>query len=68
VGTDQAKFIAKARAFLRQHLDHIAIAKLRMNKPFTDLTARGPDGLFSPVQLDELMCSLEAVRATAVAA
>ena len=52
VGTDQAKFIAKARAFLRQHLDHIAIAKLRMNKPFTDLTARGPDGLFSPVQLD----------------
>jgi type I restriction enzyme, R subunit len=28
-GTDQAKFIAKARAFLRQHLDHVAVAKLR---------------------------------------
>lgn len=35
VGTDQAKFIAKARAFLRQHLDHVAIAKLRMNMPIT---------------------------------
>lgn len=34
-GTDQSKFIAKARAFLRQHLDHVAIVKLRMNKPLT---------------------------------
>ena len=35
VGTDQVKFIAKARAFLRQHLDHVAVAKLRMNRPLT---------------------------------
>jgi type I restriction enzyme, R subunit len=35
VGTDPAKFVAKARAFLRQHLDHVVIAKLRMNKPLT---------------------------------
>jgi type I restriction enzyme R subunit len=35
VGTDEAKFIAKARAFLRQHLDHVAVAKLRMNRPLT---------------------------------
>ncbi len=35
VGTDQAKFMAKARAFLRQHLDHVAIAKLRRNRPLT---------------------------------
>ncbi|QPD04367.1 MAG: Type III restriction protein res subunit [Candidatus Nitrospira kreftii] len=35
VGTDQAKFVSKARAFLRQHLDHVAVAKLRMNKPLT---------------------------------
>ena len=35
VGTDQSKFLAKARAFLRQHLDHVTIAKLRMNKPLT---------------------------------
>jgi type I restriction enzyme R subunit len=160
VGTDQAKFIAKARAFLRQHLDHIAVAKLRMNRPltasdiaelerllsesgaggpedinraaenarglgllvrslvgmdraaakealtrftngrtltanqlefvnlivnsltehgvveperlyespFTDLTPRGPDALFKPSELDELMRTLHAVRATAMAA
>jgi len=35
VGTDQAKFRAKAQAFLRQHLDHVVIAKLRTNKPLT---------------------------------
>ncbi len=35
VGTDQAKFAAKARAFLNQHLNHAVIAKLRMNKSLT---------------------------------
>lgn len=34
-GTDQVKFRAKARAFLRQHLDHVTIQKLRTNKPLT---------------------------------
>ncbi len=159
VGADQAKFVAKARAFLRQHLDHIVVAKLRMNQPltasdlaelerflaegganaddirraatdahglglfvrslvgmdravakealaafiagkthtanqlefvnlvvdhltehgfvelarlyespFTDLTSRGPDGLFSEPQMNELMHVLEAIRRTAIAA
>jgi type I restriction enzyme R subunit len=159
-GTDQARFVAKARAFLRQHLDHVIIAKLRLNKPltpsdlvelervlaesgiggpddirraaedsrglglfvrslvgldrgaakeamasfidgrtlsanqlefinlvvdhltehgviaperlyespFTDLTPRGPDDLFKPGELDELMRALEAVCSTARAA
>ena len=35
VGTDAAKFRAKAQAFLRRHLDHVAIAKLHRNKPLT---------------------------------
>ncbi|MDF0651760.1 MAG: DEAD/DEAH box helicase family protein [Nitrospira sp.] len=35
VGTDQAKFVAKTRAFLQRHLDHVVVAKLRMNKPLT---------------------------------
>ncbi|HXP76748.1 MAG TPA: DEAD/DEAH box helicase family protein [Stellaceae bacterium] len=34
-GTDVAKFRDKARAFLRAHQDHIAIHKLRTNKPLT---------------------------------
>jgi type I restriction enzyme R subunit len=160
VGADYAKFRAKAQAFLRAHLDHVAIRKLRMNKPltatdlseleqmlaengvgaaedirraaveshglglfvrslvgldreaakaamagflarkaltanqiefvnlivdhltqhgvmeatllyespFTDLTPRGPDGLFSSGQVDELVGVLAAVHATAVAA
>jgi type I restriction enzyme R subunit len=160
VGTDYARFLAKARAFLREHLDHTAIQKLRRNNPltatdladlermlaesgvgvpddmqraaaeshglglfvrslvgmdreaakkamatfmagktmpanqiefinlivdhltehgivepsrlyespFTDLTPRGPEGLFTSTQLDELMRILEAVRTTAMAA
>lgn len=34
-GADEAKFRAKVQAFLRQHLDHVAVAKLRMNRPLT---------------------------------
>jgi type I restriction enzyme R subunit len=36
--------------------------------PFTDITPRGPDELFSASQIDELIRSLDAVRATAQAA
>ncbi|MDX8551815.1 DEAD/DEAH box helicase family protein [Methanospirillum sp. J.3.6.1-F.2.7.3] len=35
VGTNQAKFIAKVRSFLNQHLDHTVITKLRKNEPLT---------------------------------
>jgi type I restriction enzyme R subunit len=34
-GTDYVRFRAKAQAFLRAHQDHVAIHKLRMNKPLT---------------------------------
>jgi type I restriction enzyme R subunit len=34
-GADFARFRAKAQAYLRAHQDHIAIQRLRMNKPLT---------------------------------
>jgi type I restriction enzyme, R subunit len=36
--------------------------------PFTDLTPRGPEELFSSAQLDELLRALDAIRAAAIAA
>jgi type I restriction enzyme R subunit len=35
IGTDATKFRAKAQVFLRQHLDHAAVNKLRTNQPLT---------------------------------
>jgi type I restriction enzyme, R subunit len=35
VGTDMARFRMKARHFLQEHADHLAIRKLRMNEPLT---------------------------------
>jgi type I restriction enzyme R subunit len=43
-------------------------AALLYESPFTDLTPRGPDGLFTSSQVDELLAVLNQVRAAALAA
>ena len=40
-------------------------AALLYQSPFTDLTPRGPDGLFTSAQVDELLTVLEQVRSAA---
>lgn len=54
--------------FLQREWPSVFEAAGKAASPFTDLTPRGPDGLFSTTQLDALLTALAAVRATAVAA
>jgi type I restriction enzyme R subunit len=42
-------------------------AALLYESPFTDLTPHGPEGLFTPPQLDDLVAVLEQVDAQAAA-
>jgi type I site-specific restriction endonuclease len=49
--------------------EHGVVEPARLyESPFTDLTPRGPEGLFEANEMDELMRTLQAVRATATAA
>ena len=43
-------------------------ASLLYESPFTDVTPRGPDGLFTSPQLHELLAILDEVRSAALAA
>jgi type I restriction enzyme R subunit len=43
-------------------------AAMLYESPFTDLTPRGPEGLFSPAQVGDLLTAIKRVRRTAMAA
>lgn len=42
--------------------------RMLYESPFTDLTPQGPEGLFKPAQIDDLLAILATVRKTAAAA
>jgi hypothetical protein len=48
--------------------DGVVEAAMLYESPFTDLTPRGPEELFSSAQVDELVRVLDTVRSTAIAA
>jgi type I restriction enzyme R subunit len=42
-------------------------ASLLYESPFTDINAQGPEGVFSPTQVDTLVLVLEQIHAAAAA-
>jgi type I restriction enzyme R subunit len=65
-GANQIEFVDLIVNHLTEH--GVMSASLLYESPFTDLTPRGPDGLFTSSQLDELLAVLDRVRASALAA
>ena len=66
LGANQIEFVN----LVVDHLtEHGAMEAARLyESPFTDLTPRGPEALFTSAQIDELLDAIASVRATAVAA
>jgi type I restriction enzyme, R subunit len=67
--TLDANQIAFVDLIVNHLTDHGAMqAALLYESPFTDITPRGPDGIFGSAQVDELVAVLDRVRASALAA
>lgn len=66
LSANQIEFVNLIVNHLTEH--GVMEAALLYESPFTDLTPRGPDGIFSSTQVDELLKVLDAVRTTALAA
>jgi len=66
LGANQIEFVNLIVDHLTEH--GVMPAAQLYESPFTDITPRGPDGLFASSEVDELIATLLRVRATAMAA
>jgi len=65
LGANQIELVDMIINHLTEH--GVMGAALLYTSPFTDITPRGPDGIFTSAQVDDLVAILEQVRATALA-
>ena len=66
LGANQIEFVNLIVDHLTEH--GVMDAALLYESPFTDLTPRGPDGLFSSAEVDALVKALAEIQRTATAA
>ena len=66
LGGNQIEFVNLIVDHLTEH--GMMDAAMLYQSPFTDLTPRGPDGIFSSQQVDELVVAIDQVRRSATAA
>jgi len=62
---NQVEFVNMIVDYLTQN--GVMDPKLLYESPFTDMSSKGPEGVFSSVQVDELITILEKIRETAAA-
>ncbi len=66
LGANQIEFVNLIVDHLTEH--GVMDAAMLYESPFTDLTPRGPDGMFTSAEIDQLITTIDRIRANAIAA